>query len=89
MKAVWKYPLPEVVNHIEMPKDAQVLTIHEQRGDACLWALVNPTHEKETRLFCVLGTGSEFEEHDTMDYLGTFHLANGNMVFHVFEMSME
>jgi hypothetical protein len=83
MNSVWKYPLDMEINELEMPIGAQVLTVREQHGMGCLWALVNPDREKEIRTFRVVGTGWTCE--DGLDYQGSFHLSGGSLVFHVFE----
>jgi hypothetical protein len=57
-KVIWKFELEPTDNQeIEMPKGAEILTAQNQVGIPCLWALVDPTAEKETRTFEVVGTG--------------------------------
>ncbi len=48
MKRVYKYPLR--VNDrqiVKLPKGAEILSVQIQRGDICLWALID-TSVKET-----------------------------------------
>lgn len=82
LKTIWKYELqPECT--LDMPIGAQVLSVREQGGAICLWALVNPNAEKEQRHFVGFGTG-----HDVLDrpmqFIDSAHL--GSLVFHVFEL---
>lgn len=84
---VWKYKIPiKDATEIEMPKGARIVHVDIQYGEPCLWALVNPQADKETRYIRVAGTGHEVSPEDTMDHLGTFMLAGGTFVGHVFEM---
>lgn len=84
MKTIWKYTLqPECT--LDMPKDAEVLSVREQGEDICLWALVDPNAEKEPRKFVGFGTGHDVPDHP-MKFIGTAHLHGGSLVFHVFEM---
>jgi hypothetical protein len=49
-KTIWKYNLLIADDQtIDLPKNAQILTIQNQNGDSCLWALVNPKNDKEPR----------------------------------------
>lgn len=83
-EVVWKYTLPKVMNDVEMPSGATVLTVAEQDNEICLWARVDPAAERETRTFQVVGTGHA-ELDGTETYLGSAQINNGNFVFHVFE----
>lgn len=83
-EVVWKYPLADVVNDVEMPAGAAVLMVAEQHGKICLWAKVSPDAERVIRRFQVVGTGHA-ELGGTETYLGSALVNNGNFVFHVFE----
>jgi hypothetical protein len=84
-RTIWKFPL-RVDDHvaIEMPMASKVLCVQVQLGTPCLWALVYPDAKMETRDFRVIGTGHPIER-DPGDYIGTFQLNGGALVFHVFE----
>lgn len=80
---VWKFPfLIDDECPIEMPGGAKVLYVDTQGGAVCLWALVNPSAQKELRNFCIRGTGHPLgaERH-------TYHgsVQQGPFVWHVFE----
>lgn len=83
-KQIWKYTLKPRVE-LQMPKGAEVLTVREQSEDICLWALVDPAAEKETRQFHSFGTGHKVDDLP-MKYVGSAHLQGGALVFHVFEV---
>ncbi len=88
MQNVFKYTIPvEDYFSLDLPKGAKILTVQEQHGEAQVWALVNPDNPTETRNFRLAGTGHPIEENpDTLDYIGTFQLAGGSFIGHVFEI---
>jgi hypothetical protein len=72
---------------LELPIGAQVLTVDVQYATVCLWAIVDPNAKTETRRFRVAGTGHDIVEPPSkLDYIGTFQLHGGMLVFHVFEV---
>lgn len=89
MKTIWKYELPvRDVVYINMPVLSQILTIQEQRGSICLWALVDPNASQTQRVFRIVGTGHDVPEHNTGVYIDTFQMEGGDLVFHVFEINL-
>jgi hypothetical protein len=86
MHAVWKFRLSvgREPQRVSMPRGATVLSVHEQYGDVCLWAYVEPAKPSEDRLFEVVGTGWDLPPADRR-HVGTAHIDNGRLVFHVFE----
>lgn len=87
---VWKYTLKQVgTTTLEMPPFGKVLTCQMQRGQLSLWVLVNPTNSKLPRRFIVVGTGHNFAEYlhqKDLAYIDTIQMAEGSLVFHVFEI---
>jgi hypothetical protein len=85
-KVIYKYPLTGVTTTIDLPKGAKVLSFQVQRGNACIWVLldIGPV-ELETRTFRFWGTGHPMED-VPMKYIGTFQLDEGSLVFHLFEV---
>jgi hypothetical protein len=82
IKQIWKY---KVENVIEMPKEAEILSVQIQNGqmfNACIWVKVNPENELEKRQFEVIGTGHSFED-SNKEYIGTYQ--DGPFVWHLFE----
>jgi hypothetical protein len=82
---IWKFPLEvEPRQTIDLPRGAQVLTVQVQRGQPCLWALVDETREIVPRTIVTVPTGSETNL-GLLEYIETYQLDGGALVFHVFE----
>lgn len=89
-KTIWKFKLETKDNNIiQMPKGAKILTVEAQYEKPCMWALVDPNQETETRHFEVFGTGHaiRYDARNIRKYIGTYQLNGGSLVFHVFERS--
>lgn len=84
--AIWKFPLAAVdYQLITMPAGAEIVCVQVQRGTACLWAKVNPDAPTDERGFWMHGTGHDISHDRLGRYVGTFQIAAGALVFHVFE----
>jgi hypothetical protein len=82
MNTIWKYPIPLADTFpLNMPRGATPLCVDVQRGEPCLWALVDTTAPNAERTFHIVGTGQEVPR-DTC-YVGTFQ--QGPFVWHVWE----
>lgn len=87
-KVIWKYELVTTDSQeLIMPKGACVLTVQTQNNTPCLWALVDPKAEKESRTFETFGTGHPVccAVNMQLNYIGTYQKHGGSLVFHVFE----
>ena len=87
-QTIYKYPLQvDDETTIKMPLGAKILTVQEQGGVPCIWALVNDSVPKKERTFLLLGTGQRCEDLRICEsnYIGTFQLAGGRFVGHLFE----
>ena len=84
---IWKYQLNVIdEQQLFLPADAKILTVQTQRGTPCLWALVNEENTaKELRKIAIYGTGNPIPD-DPGEYIATFQMHNGDLVFHVFEV---
>lgn len=83
--AIWKFELETTdMTGVDMPAGAKILTMQEQHGKPCIWALVDTCLPKENRVFCIHGTGHEVSSPHAKEYVGTYQLLGG--VFHVFEL---
>jgi hypothetical protein len=82
MMQVWKFELKGTCS-LFVPVGAKTLTVQVQKGVPCIWMLVDPKAAKEERFFRIYGTGHEMSE--VGEYIGTFQIAGGTFVFHVFE----
>lgn len=88
MLAVHKYPMP-CEDHFVMtlPIGARLLSVQVQRGQPCLWAIVDPSAANETRRFRFAGTGHPITERaEVLVFVSTFQMEGGSLVFHVFEI---
>lgn len=83
-KEVWKFKIGHSLSEIEMPYDAELLTVHEQGGSITLWAAVDPTASYAKRLVQVVATGEPFERTKGMDFVGTVFI--DGLVWHVWDL---
>jgi len=85
-KTIWKYELPFPETQLQMPMGAQVLDVQVQNDTPCIWALVDQKLKLEIRKFKFFGTGHEIDSFITkQNYVGTFQLREGLLIFHLFE----
>lgn len=84
MKTILKFEVYSFTT-FEMPKDAQILSVATQDDRVFIWVLVDTSNELEPRHFRAFGTGHEIPTDTKLEFLGTAHLQNPNMVFHIFE----
>lgn len=90
MKTVYKYPIDpsDYYFTIELPEGARVLCVQSQQDEPMIWALVDPGAKSEKRRFLMAGTGQPIKEQSQLgQYVGTFQLRHGSLVFHVWEMA--
>lgn len=88
MKKIYKYPL-EIKDEqvVLLPTGSKILTVQSQGGKACLWALVNPTMPNDMSVTIrIFGTGHTIQDSDRLEYIGTFQMCGGAIVFHVFKV---
>lgn len=89
MNRIFKFPLEATQEqHIMMPTDARILSVHDQDGRICLWVLVDDKlPNDENRCFVIFGTGHPINRPlNNLAFIGTAHLSDGALVFHVFEL---
>ena len=95
-RAVWKYPMGDWRTGMfstVMPQGSRILSLQEQEvnDELCMWALVDPEAPMVQRHFVIVGTGHVFdsvpENNLSADnFVGTFQILKGALVFHVFEV---
>lgn len=85
-QSVWKYPLKMADEQIiEVPFGAAPLKVTMQGDEPCLWMLENPVVEKTTKKVHIRGTGYAVDDFiSRSDYVDSFMLDDGALVFHVF-----
>ena len=89
-RQIWKFPLAgDVLQEIEMPKEAVILCVQTKDERLNLWAEVDVDAPKEKRVFEVFSTGMTMPTDMGVDrkYIGTFQTPSclGTLVFHVYE----
>jgi hypothetical protein len=90
MKKIWKYKL-EITDNVvlEMPRNAEILTVQMQGETPMIWALVDTENNIEKRSFKIIGTGNpvpDLARHLSRKYINTFQMMEGRLVFHLFEI---
>jgi len=81
---VWKFVIADPETPVRMPEGSEVLHVAEQRGQVCLWALVDPGARLVDRRFVIAGTGHPLPPHCGR-FIGTVLLSGGALVFHFWE----
>lgn len=84
---IFKYAIPmEEKFTLELPIHSKILSFQIQNEQPFIWVLVDPDKNLRPRYFTLVGTGYEFDHHpDTMKYIGTIQMANGALIWHLFE----
>jgi len=88
-KSIFKYEI--TINNYQvvmMPKNADILCTGVQYGKMCLWALVDPKAEKESRRIILKGTGHSIDGKN-MKYIGTNQMMQGLLIWHIFEEKLK
>lgn len=84
---IFKYPVTVAFTfEVAMPAGAKVLCVQTQRGAPFIWALVDPDAKLEPRRFQLYCTGQTCLS-PAQEYVGTFQMQGGSLVFHLFESS--
>ena len=91
-ETIWKYELPMMARFtLTLPFNAKILCIQTQtKYDVELmnfWVLVDTLVPavREDRHFLIVGTGEHLPI-GTFKYIGTTQMAEGRLVFHIFEI---
>jgi hypothetical protein len=83
---IWKYELRVTdIQAVEMPKDAELLSVANQNGELCMWAKVDADQTIEARYIEIIGTGNPIPQDMGVDrrFIGTALI--NPFVWHVFE----
>lgn len=97
---VYKYELNvDDVQTLELPLHSEILCVQVQHDRPRLWAIVNPELPTEGRVIETVGTGHPLKELDVSphvtgvslkrEYIGTYQLQAGGLIFHVFEIAVK
>lgn len=83
---IWKWTLAvKDEQTIDMPMDAKILSVQMQGESPQVWALVNEHQpRKQGRRIAIYGTGNPIPDVPG-EYISTFQMHGGQLVFHAFE----
>lgn len=85
MKVIYKYPIACTDSqNVFMPTGCKILTVQNQKGIICIWALVDTNAPSECVKIRILATGQPIDN-DCLEYLGTVQFAFGDVVYHIFK----
>lgn len=87
---IFKYPL-EVTDRqtVHLPYNSKILTVQLQHEKLQLWALVDELENLSVPItIAIYGTGNPMPNNPG-DYISTFQMHGGSLVFHVFDLSSE
>ncbi len=86
MKTIYKYPIGRKSHHLLcLPKGSKILSVLEQRNEAVLYAIVDPSVKEFDYYDVALRvTGGGLGEVEDYTFIGTISLENGLFIFHVF-----
>lgn len=85
--AVWKVELAILGDQsFQMPKGSEIIEVREQAEMGCMWFRFDDAQKGnlEARTFSTRGTRWDFDGTEG-NYVGSYHLSGGALVFHVFE----
>ncbi len=74
---------------IDLPEDAQILSVQTQNEIPTIWALVDPEKSTITSRIRIARTGHELTTADLPDnstFLGTIQLSGGQLIFHIWRI---
>ena len=81
---IWKHDLKMIDSQdVLIPRGSKILTAQIQRGELQLWFACNESENLERRRVHVVGTGNPMPD-NLGEYISTFQLYGGDLVFHVF-----
>lgn len=86
MKTIWKYQLKTIDQFIRMPAGSKLLSVQIQHGHPQLWVLCDPNARLTPRRVRVYGTGHTVDSSVPGEFVGTYQLMDGALVFHVFDL---
>lgn len=82
---IYKFTLQAGMQELPMPEGAVLLDVQMQGESAQLWAICNADAKKVNRMICCYPTGVDLPS-VIGDYIATFQLCGGSLVFHAFDL---
>lgn len=88
MQTIHKYTLSVTdTQEVQIPRFAKILSVQNQNGQICVWALIDTGMPKSTRRFRIFGTGKPCNVNTPTNlFIGTVQVdeMEGTYVWHVF-----
>ncbi len=83
---IWKYLLdPDNETTHLIPRGGRIISVQTINDYPYLYVMVGPDEPTESRRFQTYGTGVQIPSRLEMYYVGTYQLAGGMFIGHVFE----
>ena len=82
MKTIWKQALEFPKTEFEIPGFINVVAMQTQRGAPTVWIECDPSQALKTITLTIFGTGHKIP--DEQIYVGTFQMADGDLVWHLY-----
>jgi len=89
IKKIYKYAIPITDDfHIPLPEGSEILTVQVQHEIPNIWVLFDKDAPMKNRHFRLAGTGHEIDmsKYYKFVYKGSFQMAQGQLVFHLFDV---
>jgi hypothetical protein len=85
-RQIWKFPIAiRDEQSLLMPRGSEILSVQEQKGLICVWALADIDAPFEKRLIRIYGTGHPIEG-EPGEFIATVQTDGGNLMRHIFEV---
>ncbi|HLX53494.1 MAG TPA: hypothetical protein VKR58_06120 [Aquella sp.] len=92
---IWKYKVPiQDEFSIELYEGYKILSVQTQGADqqfggqtegVYIWVLLDPNANPVTVEFSLYGTGHRIEMLNEQEFIGTFQMLDGRLVYHLFK----
>lgn len=89
MITIYKYDIPKGgYFELELPVGAKILTTQVQYEIPRIWVLGDTEEKFEVRYFKLIATGRNYkiDPNKIKQYIGTFQMEEGALIFHLFEV---
>lgn len=86
MTTIWKFTLATIgIQILNMPTEAEILTVQMQDNAICLWARVDPANGVTQRMLEIFGTGHKMDNAPRA-YIATVQVPG--LVWHIYERNV-
>lgn len=87
-RTIWKFPIPNMGEFsLNMPMGAKMLTVQMQGNVPTIWAEVDPKAPTVDYGFAAHPTGGTPFDTTWAEYIDTFQMLDGALVFHLYYLS--